>query len=40
MKPPVFMITEAFRRAEEAERRAFVQRELNRYIQALRRAGR
>lgn len=40
MKPPVFVVTEAFRRPDEEERRAFVQRELLRYIKALRRAKR
>ena len=40
MKPPVFVVAEAFRRPDEEERRAFVQRELLRYIEALRRAER
>lgn len=40
MKPPVFVVTETFRQPNEEERRAFVQRELIRYIEALRRAER
>lgn len=40
MKPPVFVVTEAFRRPDEEERRALCSGSCSRYIEALRRAER
>ncbi len=39
MKKPTFILQESFSLADEEARRAYIQRQLNRYIQRLRESG-